>query len=161
MKLRHRNCLNFDRQEMILPNRSLITREVINWTRGDTINRLVITIGVAYGSDIEKVSEILKQIACEDPDVMKDPAPSVVFMQHGESSLDFNLRVFIPSPEAIMVLRDRLNKRINREFEKHGIEIPFPQRDLHIKSSVVRTQDLTPDQGRAKIPDRQTPAKVG
>jgi small-conductance mechanosensitive channel len=82
-------------------------------------------------------------------------------MQHGESSLDFNLRVFIPSPETIMVIRDRLNKRINREFEKHGIEIPFPQRDLHIKSSVVRTQDLTPDQGRAEIADRQTPAKVG
>jgi small-conductance mechanosensitive channel len=61
-----------------------------------TINRLVISIGVAYGSDIEKVSEILVQIAREDPDVMKEPAPSVVFMQHGDSSLDFNLRVFIP-----------------------------------------------------------------
>ena len=144
-----------------MPNRSLITREVTNWTRGDTINRLVISIGVAYGSDIEKVSEILMQIACEDPDVMKDPAPSVVFMQHGESSLDFNLRVFIPSPEAIMVLRDRLNKRINREFEKHGIEIPFPQRDLHIKSSAVRTQELMPDKGSTETPDRQPPAKVG
>jgi small-conductance mechanosensitive channel len=60
-----------------------------------------------------------------------------------------------------MVLRDRLNKRINREFEKHGIEIPFPQRDLHIKSSVVRTQELMPDRGSAEIPDRHTPAKVG
>ena len=147
INIRATTILNFDRQEVILPNRSLITREVTNWTRGDTINRLVISIGVAYGSDIEKVSEILMQIACEDPDVMKDPAPSVVFMQHGDSSLDFNLRVFIPSPAFIMVLRDRLNKRINREFDKHGIEIPFPQRDLHIKSSVVRTQDLMPDKG--------------
>jgi potassium efflux system protein len=86
---------------------------------------------------------------------MKDPAPSVVFMQHGDSSLDFNLRVFIPSPEAIMVLRDRLNKRINSEFEKHGIEIPFPQRDLHIKSSVVTTQDLMPDKGSTETPGRQ------
>jgi potassium efflux system protein len=113
---------------------------------------------VAYGSDIKKISEILMQIACEDPDVMKDPAPSVVFMQHGESSLDFNLRVFIPSPSFIMVLRDRLNKRISREFEKHGIEIPFPQRDLHIKSSVVQTQDLMPDKGGMETSDRQTPA---
>ena len=141
INIRATTILNFDRQEVILPNRSLITREVTNWTRGDTINRLVISIGVAYGSDIEKVSQILMQIACEDPDVMKDPAASVVFMQHGESSLDFNLRVFIPSPSFIMVLRDRLNKRINREFEKHGIEIPFPQRDLHIKSSAVQAQD--------------------
>ncbi len=161
INIRATTILNFDRQEVILPNRSLITREVTNWTRGDTINRLVISIGVAYGSDVEKVSEILVQIACEDPDVMKDPAPSVVFMQHGESSLDFNLRVFIPSPEAIMVLRDRLNKRINHEFEKHGIEIPFPQRDLHIKSSVVPTQGLMPDKGSTEAPDRQTPAKVG
>ena len=144
INIRATTILNFDRQEVILPNRSLITREVTNWTRGDTINRLVISIGVAYGSDIEKVSEILMQIACEDPDVMQDPAPSVIFMQHGESSLDFNLRVFIPSPSFIMVLRDRLNKRINHEFEKHGIEIPFPQRDLHIKSSPVAIKDLAP-----------------
>ncbi|MGD9327271.1 MAG: mechanosensitive ion channel, partial [Desulfobacterales bacterium] len=147
INIRATTILNFDRQEVILPNRSLITREVTNWTRGDTINRLVITIGVAYGSDIEKVSEILMQIACEDPDVMKDPAPSVVFMQHGESSLDFNLRVFIPSPAFIMVVRDRLNKRINHEFEEHGIDIPFPQRDLHIRSSVVEAQGLGLDSG--------------
>jgi potassium efflux system protein len=147
INIRATTILNFDRQEVILPNRSLITREVTNWTRGDTINRLVISIGVAYGSNVEKVSEILVQIAREDPDVMKDPAPSVVFMQHGESSLDFNLQVFIPSPEAIMVIRDRLNKRISREFEKHGIEIPFPQRDLHIKSSPVAIKDLAPSHG--------------
>ncbi|MDY7038659.1 MAG: mechanosensitive ion channel [Thermodesulfobacteriota bacterium] len=126
----------------LLEKASSYHREVTNWTRGDTINRLVLSIGVAYGSDIEKVSEILMQIACEDPDIMKDPAPSVVFMQHGESSLDFNLQVFIPSPAFIMVLRYCLNKLINREFEKNGIEIPFPQRDLHIKSSVVRPQDI-------------------
>ena len=60
-----------------------------------------------------------------------------------------------------MVLRDRLNKRINREFENHGIEIPFPQRDLHIKSGVVRTQDLMPDKRSTETPDRQAPDKVG
>jgi len=161
INIRATTILNFDRQEVILPNRSLITREVTNWTRGDTINRLVISIGVAYGSDIEKVSEILMQIACEDPDVLQDPAPSVVFMQHGESSLDFNLRVFIPSPSFIMVLRDRLNKRINREFEKHGIEIPFPQRDLHIKSSPVAVKDLAPGPGGNETVAQQAPAKIG
>jgi small-conductance mechanosensitive channel len=104
----------------------------------DQDKRLAISTGVAYGSDIEKVSEILMQIASEDPDVLKEPAPSVVFMQHAESSLDFNLRVFIPSPSFINVLRDRLNKCINHEFAKHGIEIPFPQRDLHIRSNVIQ-----------------------
>ena len=96
--------------------------------------RLVIPIGAAYGSNLDQVTEVLSRIAQDDPDVLKDPEPSVVFMQHGESSLDFNLRVFIPSPTILMAVRDRLNKTINREFARLGIEIPFPQRDLHIKS---------------------------
>ncbi|MGD9358173.1 MAG: mechanosensitive ion channel [Desulfobacterales bacterium] len=121
---------------------------------------LVISIGLAYGNDVEKVSEILMQITCEDPDVLQDPAPSVIFIQHGGSSLDFNLRVFIPSPAFIMVLRDRLNKRINQEFEKHGIENPFPQRDLHIKASSVAIKDLLPGHGGNETPAPQAPAKV-
>ncbi len=120
-----------------MPNSSLITGNVTNWTRGDTINRLVIPIGVAYGSDVDQVSALLLQIAKDQPEVMADPAPSVVFMAHGESSLDFNLRVFVPSPDDIMKLRNRLNTLINKAFAAANIEIPFPQRDLHIRSSEV------------------------
>jgi potassium efflux system protein len=133
--------VNFDRQEVILPNRRLITSEVTNWTRGDTIMRLVISIGVAYGSNIDEVSELLLQIARQQAEVLKDPAPSAIFMQHGESALEFQLRVFIPAPSVRMLVQDRINKAINRAFAERGINIPFPQRDLHIKSSVVNLDD--------------------
>ncbi len=135
INIRATTIVNFDRQEVLVPNRTLITREVTNWTRSDTVNRLVIPIGVAYGSDIDRVAELLMAIATDQPEILKDPAPSVVFMQHGESSLDFNLRVFVPSPAEIMLIRDRINRLINKAFTAENIEIPFPQRDLHIRSS--------------------------
>jgi potassium efflux system protein len=137
INIRATTILNFDRQEVILPNRNLITTEVTNWTRGDTINRTVISIGVAYGSDIELVTRLLAEIAQRESDVLKDPPPSVIFVKHGESSLDFELRVFIPSPQVKSAIHDRLNKAINREFATHKIEMPFPQRDIHIRSSEV------------------------
>jgi potassium efflux system protein len=142
INIRATTILNFDRQEVIVPNRSLITSEVTNWTRGDTINRLVIKIGAAYGTDVDLVSRVLQQIAASQPEVLSDPPPQIIFMAHGESSLDFEMRVFIPSPALLVPLRDRLNKAINHEFAEHNIEIPFPQRDLHIKSSDIKLPGL-------------------
>lgn len=137
INIRATTILNPDRQEVVVPNSSLITGNVTNWTRGDTVNRLVIPIGVAYGSDVDRVHALLLRIATEQPEVLADPAPSVVFMAHGESSLDFNLRVFVPGPDDIMKLRNRLNTLINKAFTAANIEIPFPQRDLHIRSGDV------------------------
>ncbi len=137
INIRATTILNFDRQEEILPNRSFITGDVTNWTRGDTINRVVIPIGVAYGSDVDKVTDILLRIARSTSGVLLDPAPSVVFFEHGDSALLFNVRVFVPNPGELMTTRDRINKAINKTFAREGIEIPFPQRDLHIRSSSV------------------------
>lgn len=134
INIRATTIVNFDRQEVILPNRSLITSEVTNWTKSDKINRLVIRIGAAYGSDVNKVSGLLGEIARNSPQVLEEPSPTVIFMQHGESSLDFDLRVFTPSPDARMETLDHINKEISRRFAEEGIEIPFPQRDLHIRS---------------------------
>ncbi len=144
INIRATTVLNFDQQEVVLPNRNLITQDVTNWTRGDTVNRLVITIGVGYGSDVDQVSKALERVAASDKAVLKDPAPSVIFTEHGESSLNFAVRVYIPSPDYLMPVRDRLNKAINAELRRLGIEIPFPQRDLHIKSSAVRLGAQTP-----------------
>ena len=145
INIRATTILNFDRQEVVVPNRSLITQDVTNWTRGDTTTRLVVPIGAAYGSNVDQVTEVLNRIAQDDPDILDDPAPSVIFMQHGESSLDFNLRVFILSPTMRMAVLDRLNKAINREFARLGIEIPFPQRDLNVKSTAVRIEQIGTD----------------
>jgi len=137
INIRATTVVNFDRQEIIVPNRNLITKEVINWTRGDTIIRLVVPIGVAYGSDIDEVTDLLLEIAREQPEINKEPEPQAFFLSHGESSLDFELRVFIPNPAVKMPLLHRLNRTINRRLADRGIEIPFPQRDLHIRSSAV------------------------
>ncbi|MDX1302964.1 mechanosensitive ion channel domain-containing protein [Photobacterium sp.] len=137
INIRATTIVNFDRQEVMVPNRSLITNDVINWTRSDTVNRVVISIGVAYGSDVDRVSELLMKIATEQPEILTIPEPTVIFMRHGESSLDLDLRVFVPSPDDIMPIRDRLNRLISKTFSKEGIEIPFPQRDLHIRSGDI------------------------
>ncbi len=135
INIRATTIVNFDRQEVMVPNRNLITNEVINWTRSDTINRVVVTIGVAYGSDLDKVTALLMNIANEQPKVLMVPAPSVFFIQHGESSLDLELRVFVSSPDNILPVRDQINRQISKVFQQEQIEIPFPQRDVHIRSS--------------------------
>ncbi len=147
INIRATTIVNFDRQEVMVPNRNLITNEVINWTRSDTINRVVVAIGVAYGSDMDKVTGLLMNIAKEQPKVLLTPPPTVYFMQHGESSLDLELRVFVASPDNILPVRDQLNRQISKVFNEQQIEIPFPQRDLHIRSSdlseVIMRSDTT------------------
>lgn len=149
INIRATTILNFDRQEVLLPNRSLITREVTNWTRGDTINRLIVPIGVSYDADPEEVSKVLLEIARSDERVLTEPAPQIFFVAHGASSLDFELRCFVPEPSVKFPLMDTLNKAINREFRKRGIEIPYPQQDLHIRSSAVSLSDLRTSESRA------------
>lgn len=139
INIRATTVVNFDRLEVIVPNRSLITQEVTNWTLADEMTRLIVPIGVAYGSDVETVRAVLTRIAREQPEVLADPEPQVVFVRHGESSLDFEIRCFLGRTADRVPLQDRLNALINREFAAHDIEIPFPQRDLHL-----RTDELIP-----------------
>jgi len=107
---------------------------VTNWTLGSPVTRINIPVGVAYGSDVDRVSEILLELAHQDPEVLKAPAPAALFLAHGESSLDFELRVFLGSAGVRLSTRDRLNREINKAFAKYDIEIPFPQRDVTIRS---------------------------
>ncbi|HOH28810.1 MAG TPA: mechanosensitive ion channel [Candidatus Hydrogenedentes bacterium] len=144
INIRATTIRNWDRQEVVLPNRDLITRAVTNWTRGDTVNRLVVEIGVAYGSDVQLVTDTLYKIAEEDPDVLNEPESVVTFENHGDSALLFVLRVFLPSPSVRLATLNRLNVRINKEFNALGIEIPFPQHDIHIRSNATTPQEPGP-----------------
>jgi potassium efflux system protein len=126
---------NFDRRVLIVPNRQLITERVINWTLTDAVNRLVIRVGIAYGSDTARVEQALQRVAREHPLVLQTPAPQVMFVAFGESTLDFELRVFYSlRAENSLMLRHELNSRIHDEFARAGIVIPFPQRDLHVRT---------------------------
>jgi potassium efflux system protein len=146
IRMRATTIVDWDRKELIIPNKSFITGDVINWTLSDPVLRLVINVGIAYGSDTQKAEEILLRIANEDPMVMSDPAPSVVFWEFGDSSLTFNLRVYLPHIGEMIRARHELHMNIDKAFREAGIEIAFPQRDIHIRSIVERASP-TPDKG--------------
>lgn len=133
INIRATTITSFDRLENILPNKDLITKAVTNWTLSDNITRIVIRIGVAYGSDIDLVRQILIGLAGQQPEILKDPAPSVFFMEHGDSTLNFDLRFFVADLSFRLPLTDRINTLINKELNAKGIIIAFPQRDINIR----------------------------
>lgn len=133
INIRATTVVSFDRLENIIPNKDLITKAVTNWTLADKTTRLIIPIGIAYGSDVDEVRSLLLNLAMAQPEILKDPAPTAFFIGHGNSSLDFELRFFVEDPGLRMPLQDRLNTLINKELSARGIEIPFPQRDVHVK----------------------------
>ncbi|WP_068381909.1 mechanosensitive ion channel domain-containing protein [Paraglaciecola hydrolytica] len=132
IKIRATTITDFENREVILPNKSIITENVTNWTLGNAVTRILIKIGVAYGSDTRKVRELLMGILENHPDVLKLPAPSVFFINHGESSLDFELRVFVETTSKRLPVTHEINTLINETLTREGYEIPFPQRDIHI-----------------------------
>ena len=134
IRMRATTILDWDRKEIIIPNKEFITARVTNWTLTDQITRLTIPVGIAYGSDTEKARELLLRTAKENPDVLPDPEPHVVFRAFGESSLDFQLRVFLLYREAWIRAIDSLHAEIDTAFREAGIEIAFPQRDIHVRS---------------------------
>jgi len=127
----------FDRADVIVPNSELISGQVTNWVLSSKSGRAIIPVGVAYGTDTEKVREILMAIAEENEDVAKTgsaPKPKVLFRAFGESSLDFELRVFLFNVDSRLGVISDINFAIDKAFREADIEIPFPQRDLHVKS---------------------------
>lgn len=127
----------FDRADVIVPNSELISSQVTNWMLYDPRGRVRVPVGVAYGSDTQKIKELLLQIAAAHPSVITDGSmtePKVLFLGFGDSSLNFELRAFIQNiDERLQVVSD-INFAIDAAFREHNIEIPFPQRDLHVRS---------------------------
>lgn len=124
-----------DNVSIIVPNSEFITNRVTNWTASDRQVRFPIPLGVSYGSDPEKVRGVLLEVARANPDVLASPSPDVILTGFGDNSLDFELRVWtVKQVQTPMILRSDLYFAIFRAFRQHGIEIPFPQRDLHLRS---------------------------
>ncbi len=132
MKMRATTVTDWDRRELIVPNKKFITDNVINWSLSDPISRIVLPVGVAYGTDINRVRRILLRIAAECPHVLKDPAPNTLFKGFGDSTLNVQLMVFIPERRVYIDVVNELNCAIAREFTRAKISIAFPQLDLHI-----------------------------
>jgi potassium efflux system protein len=126
-----------DEVTILVPNSHLLENQVVNWTHGDPVCRIHVPVGVAYGSDVRRVRAALLESAQEHPDVVGDPRPRVEFRGFGDSGLDFELLVWTRDPRHQFRLRSDLNYRIEANLRRHGIQIPFPQRDLHLRSPKV------------------------
>ncbi len=134
IRIRATTITDGDRKELIVPNREFITGQLINWTLSDTVLRMSIKIGIAYGSDTKLATQLLLDAAHAHPLVLQHPAPSAIFQNFGNSTLDLELGVFISGIEHFSAVRHELNMTIDSAFKEHGIEMAFPQHDVHVRS---------------------------
>lgn len=134
IRIRATTIVDWDRKELIIPNKEFITGQIMNWSLSDSITRVVVPVGVAYGSDVTLVQKLLNDIVRTNPIILDEPKPSVVFVRLGESSLDFEVRVFVRTLADRLTTSHGLLESIDRVFRQHNIEIPFPQRDLHVRT---------------------------
>ena len=154
IRMRATTITNWDRQEFVVPNRDFITGRLVNWTLTDTTNRVVIEVGVAYVSDTRKACEILSATCRQHPEVLDDPSPIITFEGFGDSTLNLVLRFYLPSLENRLTVIHEMHTAINDRFNEAGIEIAFPQRDLHIRSipeelRLASQPQTTPPEGTA------------
>ena len=148
----------FQRASVIIPNSELLSSSVINWTHKNKLGRFEVPIGVAYGSDVDRVMALLGECVRAHPQVLRWPEPFVVFMDFGESSLDFEARGFISDIEYVIMVKSDLRVAIYKALAENGIEIPFPQRDLHLKDVDRIANALAGQQGPPELKqERPTP----
>lgn len=134
LHMRATTITNWDRQDFVVPNKTLITGTILNWTLSASLNRILIPVGVAYGTDTEAACRILLGAAADHPCVMDDPAPAATFEQFADSSLNLVLRAYLPDLDNRLGTITELHTEINKRFAAAGIEIAFPQQDIHIRN---------------------------
>ena len=140
---------DFENKEIMIPNKAFITERVVNWTLSDQTTRLLIPVGVAYGTDVEQAQRVLLAAVESIADVLREPAPSAFFVGFSDSALDFEIRAFVDSFDKRLRVRHEIHVAVARALADAGIEIPFPQRDLHIRSAEGLEQFLPRTGGRA------------
>ena len=158
IRIRATTITDFDRKEVIIPNKAFVTERLINWSLSDTTTRLVIRIGVAYGSDLDKVKKVLLQAAMEHPKVMHDPEPAVFFTAFGASTLDHELRLYVRELRDRSHTVDELNRAVDRLCRENDIDIAFNQLEVHlhnakgdtvteVKRDIIKGDDPAPSVG--------------
>jgi potassium efflux system protein len=152
IRIRATTITDFDRKEIIVPNKTFVTDQLVNWSLNDTITRITLTIGVAYGSDLELVHKLLLQAAQDNPRVLRDPIPLVFFLTFGDSTLNHELRVHVRELGDRNAATDEINRAIDRMFREHGIEIAFRQLDIYVKNLTGQEVQLSPTKAQLEPP---------
>ena len=132
IRIRATTIMDWDRKELIVPNKEFITGRLINWSLSDNIIRIRIPIGIAYGSDTALAEQLMLKAAKANSMVCDNPQPQAVFLGFGDNSLKFELRVFINGIDDWIPMLHKLNQSVDHEFRKAGVTISFPQRDVHL-----------------------------
>ena len=138
INIRATTLTDLDNKEILIPNKEFVTGRVTNWTLSNSILRIIIPVGIAYGSDTRRAQKIMMDVLQSESKVLDKPAPQAIFVNFGDSSLNFELRVFIRSFEDRFPVINAVHTSINLALEEAGISIPFPQRDLHLVSADAR-----------------------
>ncbi len=149
VRMRATTIIDWDNKELVIPNKMFITDPVVNWTLSDPVTRIIVPVGIAYGSDTERARDLLLKVARECQYVLDKPEPKAQFLGFGDSSLSLDLRAYVGDVNSALAARSDLHFRIDRAFREAGIEIAFPQQDLHIRSIDQRVLDDL----RAQRPD--------
>ncbi|VEI77740.1 Uncharacterized MscS family protein HI_0195.1 precursor [Mannheimia haemolytica] len=135
IRIRATTLVDFDGKEVIVPNKAFVTERLVNWALSSTATRIIVKVGVAYGSDLELVKRLLLQVAEENPKVLKDPSPRAYFLTFGASTLDHELRAYVNDISDRNPTIDALNSRIHQLFNENNIDIAFNQLDVFIKNN--------------------------
>ncbi|MCW6567680.1 mechanosensitive channel MscK [Yersinia ruckeri] len=159
IRIRATTITDFDRKEVIIPNKAFVTERLINWSLSDTITRILIKVGVAYGSDLDKVKEVLLKAAHDNPRVMSDPEPQVFFLNFGASTLDHELRLYVRELRDRSYTVDELNRSIDKLCRENDINIAFNQLEVYLhKADGSEVQEVSRPINPSSDHGRQQPA---
>jgi len=150
IRIRATTILTWEKKELIIPNKEFITGQVVNWTLSDSVNRILINVGIAYGSDVGKALQLLEEVAKENDYVIDEPKPLITFEAFGDNALMLYLRCYISSLDHRLVTVTALHEAIYAKYEQAGIAIAFPQRDVHLDTS--KPLEIRVHQGSSQAP---------
>jgi potassium-dependent mechanosensitive channel len=141
IRIRATTLRDWNGKELVVPNKEFITGRLLNWSLSDSNTRIVLNVGIAYGSDVERALTVLEEIVLENPDVLDEPKPSIIMTEFGDNALLLTARYFVPSVEYLWLTKSTLNRTIYKRFNEEGIVIAFPQRDVHFDAEApIRIQ---------------------